>query len=65
MEGLITLTRAQAADLALVIEALTAWCPDENYESAMDTLTADCGVEEPVDRISELLGILAPETQTL
>jgi len=58
----VILTQEQASDLAAVIEALTTWCPDENHQSAMDHLTNSCGVEEPVDRITELLSILDPQT---
>jgi hypothetical protein len=58
----VTLTQEQAAYLAAVIETLSEWCPDENYEAAMDSLTNASGIEEPVDRISELLTILNPET---
>jgi len=65
MEGLIILTQAQADDLMAVIEALTAWIPDENFESAMGDLTDNCGIEVPLDRITELIGILTPKTQTL
>lgn len=61
----VILTQAQADDLSSVIEALTAWCPDENFESAMGDLTNSCGIEEPVDRITELCALLDAQTQTL
>jgi len=58
----VILTQEQASDLAAVTAALPAWCPHDHHQSAKGDLTNSCGVEEPVDRITELLSILDPQT---
>ena len=60
----VILTQTQADDLYHTLQAITEWCSDENFESALGSLTDNFGIADPLGRITELVGILQAETQT-